>query len=535
MDDANIVLTGFMGTGKSTVGRRLADRLGRPFIDVDEEIAVRAGASIDGIFAERGEVGFRALERAACRRAARRRGAVVATGGGALVDPDVREAVGRTGTIICLTCKANELERRLDGANDRPLLGPPIGRRRRIERLLGERADAYAALPHHIDTTARSPEAVVDAILGLLSEVALPVRDPAGTYDVRIGLGGLDRLGDSLRAAGVEGSSTVALITNPIVRAHHGAAALGALRAAGYRATVSLVPDGERHKRLATVEHLCEGLAAAGIDRRGVIVALGGGVTTDLAGFAAATYLRGIRIVQVPTTLLAMVDASVGGKTGVNLECGKNLVGAFWPPRLVVIDPRVLQTLPEAEIRSGVAEAIKHGVVGDPGLFEELSTGPCDPNVWWSEGAIDRLVRAVRVKIAVVEQDPVDRGRRAVLNLGHTVGHAIEAVSRYRVHHGEAVAIGLTAAARIAVALGEADDGLGRAVESTLARWGLPIRCPALGVDRVMEAMRRDKKRIEDRLRWVLPRAIGEPVLIDDVPDGLIRRTLVGMGARRES
>ena len=536
MRDRNVVLTGFMGTGKSTAGRLLADRIGRPFVDVDTEIAARAGCTIPEIFAERGEAGFRMLEGEVCRDVAGRGGLVIATGGGALLDAGVREALEATGTIVCLTCGVDEILRRLDGALNRPLLGRSFGDpRRRIERLLAERAEGYAALPHHVDTAGRAPTAVVDTIVGLLDEVVLPVRHETGAYDIRIGIGGLERLGEAMRAAGIERSAPIALVTNPIVHAHHGETALASLRAVGYRAEVCRVPDGETHKRLETIERLCNDLLDIGLDRRGVVVGLGGGVTTDMAGFAAAIFLRGIRVVQVPTTLLAMVDASVGGKTGVDLTQGKNLVGAFWQPELVVVDPRVLRTLPEVELRSGLAETIKHGLLGDPELFAELSVGSDDFEVWWSSDAVDRLVRAVRVKIVVVEEDPGERGRRATLNLGHTVGHAVEVTSGYTIRHGEAVAIGLIAAVGLAATLGEADTALVRAIESTLSRWGLPTRCPDIKVGRLIDAMRHDKKRTAAGLRWILPHAIGEVTIVDSVPEDTVRRVLVDMGARSES
>jgi 3-dehydroquinate synthase len=532
MGSANVVLTGFSGTGKTTVGRALAARLERPFVDVDAEIVARAGCTIPEIFAGRGEAAFRALEAEVCRELAKQAGTVIATGGGALVDPANRAALEESGTVVCLTCDVDEIVQRTDGAVNRPLLGPSANRRAAIEGLLSDRAEAYAAMRHHVDTTRRSKAEVVDAIVDLLGEVILPVRHASGTYDVRIGLGGLGRLGDALRAAGFERSAAVALVTNPTVHSHHGAAALDALRAAGFRPELFLVPDGEPYKRLGTVEQLYDGLVDAGLDRRGVVVGLGGGVTTDIAGFAAATYLRGVRLVLVPTSLLAMVDASVGGKTAVDLPRGKNLVGAFWQPELVVVDPRLLRTLPEAELRSGLAEAMKHGLLGDPELFEELSRRIDGFDSWWSDGAVERLARAVRVKIAVVEEDPCERGVRATLNLGHTVGHAIEATSDYTIRHGEAVSIGMVAASRLAAALGERP--IVDAVEAALARWGLPTRCPDIEIDRLLEMMGRDKKRGAAGLRWILPRAIGTSAIVDGVPEEAVRRVLAEMGARSE-
>jgi len=530
MQGENVVLTGFPGTGKSTIGRQLADRLGRPFVDVDAEIAARAGCGVREIFADRGEAAFRALEREVCCAVARRAGTVISTGGGALIDPANRDALSATGHVICLTCEPEEILRRLDSDGHRPLLGATRNdRRQRIGALLADRAEAYAALPHHVDTTERAEAEIVDAIVDLLGEIVLPVRHGSGSYGVRIGLGGLERLGDAMRSAGIERSAAIALVSNPTVQGHHGAAALASLRAAGYRPELLLVPDGEPAKRLTTVETLYDGLVDIGLDRRGVVVGLGGGVTTDIAGFAAATFLRGVRLVLVPTSLLAMIDASVGGKTGVDLPQGKNLVGAFWQPELVVIDPRLLRTLPEVELRSGLAEAIKHGLLADPKLFGELSNGIHGFGGWWKTGAVERLARAVRVKIAVVEEDPCEYGRRATLNLGHTLGHAIEVCSGYVVRHGEAVAIGLVAAARLAATLGE--RSIVDEVESALTRWGLPTRCPEAGVDRLIEAMALDKKRSAAGLRWVLPRAIGDVTLVDGVPEMTIRRVLAEMGA----
>ena len=536
MREGNVVLTGFMGTGKSAVGRCLADRLGWTSVDIDTEIITRVGRTIPEIFAAQGEDGFRVVERQVCHDMAQRSGVVIATGGGALLDPGVREAMEASGTVICLTCEEDELVRRLEGETARPLLdGTGPDRRQRIERLLGERSKVYADLPHHIDTTGRSPEEVAAAVVDLLDEVVLPVWHRTGAYDIRIGMGGLDRLGESMRLAGIERSAPVALVTNPVVDAFHGATARDSLIEAGYRVSEHLVLDGEAHKRLTTVERLANSLVDGRLDRQGVIVGLGGGVTTDIAGFVAATFLRGVRVVQVPTTLLAMVDASVGGKTGVDLERGKNLVGAFWQPELVVVDPLALRTLPEDELRCGLAETVKQALLGDPELFSDLSNGSVDLESWWGQDAVDRLARAVRVKIDVVEEDPMEHGRRATLNLGHTVGHAIEATSGFAIRHGEAVAIGMVAAARLAVVLGKTDASLVCSIEEVLSRWGLPTRCPEIQAGCLMDAMQHDKKRTVNGLRWILPLAIGKAEIVEGVPEDAVRAVLLDMGARSEA
>ncbi|MEN8097984.1 MAG: 3-dehydroquinate synthase family protein, partial [Chloroflexota bacterium] len=244
----------------------------------------------------------------------------------------------------------------------------------------------------------------------------------------------------------------------------------------------------------------------------------------DIAGFAAATFMRGVRLVQVPTTLLSMVDASVGGKTGVDLPQGKNLVGAFKQPAVVMIDPDVLATLPKEEFRSGLVEMLKHGVIGDSDLFIELAQA--EPQI-----TNRQIAQAIRVKIEVVEQDPYEEGHRAVLNLGHTVGHALEKLSNYALRHGEAVGIGMITAARIAAEMGQNTPSLAGEIESILMGWGSPTRCPPHDVEAIWEAMTHDKKRRGSKLRWVLPSAIGEVEIYDNVPKQVVTSVLCAMGA----
>jgi 3-dehydroquinate synthase len=335
-------------------------------------------------------------------------------------------------------------------------------------------------------------------------------------------------VGGALIGTGVPEGSRVAVVSNPVVAPLYNAQAAAALRSAGFEPFACTMPDGEQHKTLATVALLYDQFLARGLDRSGTVLSLGGGVTGDVAGFAAASYMRGVRFVQAPTTLLAMVDASVGGKTGVDLPQGKNLVGAFKQPVAVIIDPAVLTTLPVDEMRSGIAEVIKHGVIGAPDLFAELEAG-------WrgSEPAVrgSQIARALAVKIAIVEEDPFERGRRAALNLGHTVGHALERLSGFSLRHGEAVAIGMVAAARIAGELGLAAPALAVRIKAVLAGWGLPVRCPPFEADAIWEAMAHDKKRQGRTLRWVLPREIGQVELVEDVPRERVRSVLYDIGA----
>jgi 3-dehydroquinate synthase len=278
------------------------------------------------------------------------------------------------------------------------------------------------------------------------------------------------------------------------------------------------LPDGEPHKTLETVRYLYEIFIDAGLDRDGVVIALGGGVIGDLAGFAAATYLRGVRLVQMPTSLLAMLDASIGGKVAVNLPRGKNLVGAFWPPLFVLADSDVLATLPERELGNGLAEMVKAAIVGDVELFEELERGN-------RPYTAERLLRAAAVKRRLVAEDPFEDGRRVALNLGHTFAHALEVVSGYTLPHGQAVAIGLVAAARLAARLQLCAAELPERIAALLQELGLTIECP-LDPQALLAAMGTDKKRRGGQLRFVLPRALGTVVVVERVPPAAVQAAL---------
>ncbi len=305
------------------------------------------------------------------------------------------------------------------------------------------------------------------------------------------------------------------VVTNETLKPLHAERLAQALDAA-----LIALPDGEVYKTLDSVAALYDSFAALGLDRSAVVIALGGGVIGDMAGFAAATYLRGLSFVQIPTSLLAMVDSSVGGKVGVNLPQGKNLVGAFKQPEMVLIDTAVLATLPDVERRCGLAEAIKHGLLADPSLLNPDEYSAITPEF---------IARAVQVKIDVVQQDPYEQNIRAWLNLGHTFGHAIENVAHYSWRHGEAVAVGLVGAARLSVRHGLADASLAERVVGLLRAAGLPTSYSGFDAEDLRAAMEQDKKRAGARLRFVLLRGAGEPGLYDDVDDGEIMDVLQGL------
>jgi len=311
--------------------------------------------------------------------------------------------------------------------------------------------------------------------------------------------------------------SGVALITDTTVGELWAQEVYQDLLAANLRTTLIEIPAGEAYKKLSTVNEVYDQLLDAGVDRHGAIVALGGGVVGDLSGFVAATWMRGVPTwVQVPTTILSMVDASVGGKTGVDHPRGKNLIGAFRQPSIVVMDPVYLQTLPQREVLSGMAEVIKHGILADPGLFEMISEWPSSSETMIkSKITPSLLARAVQVKINTVQKDPFERlGERAKLNLGHTFGHAYELMSQFKLAHGEAISIGMVTAARVSEAIGLAQKGVAAQIEQTLHQIGLPTTwAGAADGEKVWQTMQSDKKRAAKGLRFILPRAIGDVIV----------------------
>ncbi len=529
----NVVITGFMGTGKTTVGRLVAARLGCPFVDMDERIESRTGRTVRQIFDEQGEAKFRKLESELCGTLAATRGHVIATGGGTLLCAENRKRLLDSAIGICLRADHKEILRRLRRAADRPLL-EPSNREHQMNRLLAEREQAYGKVPWHIDTTGRSPEEIAEEIIHLIRTRTRRVGSGTTSYTVFNGIGLRHRIGDLLRSATGASSVPVGVVTNPTVGDLYADDVLGSLSDAGFRPHACMIPDGEPAKTLATVRDLYMQFVSAGLDRSSAVIALGGGVTGDLVGFAAATFSRGVRwLVHMPTTLIAMIDASLGGKTGVDLPQGKNLVGAFFDPSMVIADVETLGTLAEAELRSGIAEALKHGIVSAPDLFDTLASETLTRADWTGDAGVEMIAQAQSVKIQLIEEDPRERGRRIFLNLGHTVGHAIEAVSAYRIRHGEAVAIGLVAATHIAVSQGMASESVVESVTAALDQLQLPVRCPSYSVDALLEAMNTDKKREHGRLQWVLPRSIGT-VDTAEVPLCTVREALLTLGAKED-
>ena len=351
--------------------------------------------------------------------------------------------------------------------------------------------------------------------------ITIPVNVKPRPYDALIETGLLSHAGTQLRNLLPAGSRLFVVTVTP-VRRKWGKKLMGSLTAAGFDAKMLEMPEGERFKRLQTVETLAEKLTIAGADRNAVILAFGGGVCGDVAGFLASMYMRGVEVVQIPTTVLAQVDASVGGKTGVNLKAGKNLIGAFWQPRVVLIDPAVLSSLPPREYRAGLYEALKCGVIGNPELFREFEERR-DKIAQRDPATVERLIaESVRLKAHVVSVDEKENGLRRVLNFGHTIGHALEAETGYRsMLHGEAVAWGMIAAAEVAAGVGKLVDAEAlRIREATLAVGRLPKL--ELKPKSILRRLQSDKKTRNGHVHFVLPTAIGKVEIVSDVPERVV-------------
>ena len=498
----HLFLYGPPGSGKSTIGRLLAARLGLPFTDLDAVIVETDGRSIPQIFAEEeGEPGFRAREKQALADMSARPRHVVALGGGALLNPECRALAEASGEVLCLACTLETLCRRIDNA---PGSRPLAGGRAALEKLMANRAAHYASFPRRLDVTNGTPETLAEAAETLFGAWRIDSGDvPSRVFAGRNLIAGL---GEEAAALGLGKRAVVVCDSNtdPL----YGERVEASLRAAGVETFRTVIAAGESTKTLATVQSIWGAFLRAGLARDDFAVAVGGGVVGDLTGFAAATWMRGIRWVNVSTTLLSMVDASTGGKTGCDLPEAKNLIGAFHSPSLVLADVDTLASLPAREVRCGLAEAIKHAFIADPGLLDILPTGttgvsPVDLSAF--------VARALAVKVRCVREDPLEKNIRGKLNLGHTVGHAVEVVSDFTIQHGEAVAIGTVEEARLAVRLGLAPADWPEQVAAPFARVGLPTALPeGCTFESLVPVMKRDKKKKGGVVRFALPCASGD-------------------------
>jgi shikimate kinase/3-dehydroquinate synthase len=550
----NLIITGFSGTGKSLVAIEAALRLNWDFLDTDDEIVKQAGKPIAEIFRQDGEDKFRELERETIRKACQQRQTVIAIGGGAIVDSQNYELLAKTGLIVCLEAKPETIYERLfrEAARSsktevRPLLAVdnPL---ERIRQLKASRQPYYAKADWTIHTDGLNVSEVAEEVikasrllrrtdssqLSVFSDkdIACMVETATQSYPIFVGYGLLDKLGEKMKQAALSGTATI--ISDENVFSIYGSKVEGILKDTGFAVNSFVVPPSEETKSMDYAVKIYDFLVEHRTERDDIIVALGGGMVGDLAGFVAATFLRGMFWIQVPTSLVAMVDASIGGKVGVNHPEGKNLIGAFYQPNLVLADCQTLTTLPKRELTSGWAEVIKHGLILDKEFFEFLETNVNKLTKLEPELLTRAIARSAAIKAQVVSQDEKEReGKRTVLNYGHTIAHGLEAATQYkRLLHGEAVAIGMVGAAKLSQRLGLLASAAVERQQALLQKFGLPTSLRAkrgnlkLSIAGITRAMELDKKVKEKAIRWVLLQDIGKAVIRSDLPQQYVLAVL---------
>jgi 3-dehydroquinate synthase len=521
-----IVLTGFMGTGKTSVGRELSSQLNYQFIDTDVLIEEKEGMPVSLIFKNKGEDYFRSLEQSTIDEISKLHNVVIATGGGVIKNHKNVANLRNRGVLIWLKADPEIILKRvmLEGGK-RPLLDveEPL---HEINALLNERLDLYKQADTSIDTNYITPKETAHEIiekLGLDSQ-RVRVHLDERSYDIIIGSSLIEKIG--LRIQEFR-PSKVAIISNKKIFPIFRESILRSLKEHHIDPVILLIPDGEEYKDLLWTYYLHGKLLKAKFDRSSMLIALGGGVIGDITGFVASTYMRGIKFIQVPTTLLSQVDSSVGGKTGVNHPLGKNMIGSFYQPSLVMIDIDTLKTLPNKEFMSGMAEVIKYGIITDRDLFDYLKTNK-DDILSFGDSIIHIIKRSCELKADVVSKDEQESGLRAILNFGHTIGHAIETVTGYKRYlHGEAIAIGMCAASELAVKSGIFNHEEAVLIRELIESYTLPVLIPDdLNTEEMLQAMEIDKKVKAGKIKFILPESIGKVRIEDDVDRDLIKEVL---------
>ena len=530
----NIIIIGFSFTGKSLVGERTAQRLGWELIDSDHTIAAIAGKSVPKIFAQDGEARFREMEREVLAKACKGKQRVIVTGGGAIVDPRNRDLLLRSGVVVCLEAQPKTIYKRLIESTQkeetvpRPLMNAPDPLARIIQ-LKASRQAYYAVADWVVDTDNLNIGETTDSVIDGYEQVRAQAKDvaanplpfivsmPTDSYPVFVGWGLLENLGRRMRQCGLSGCAKI--ISDENVFPHHGYNTIESLKAAGFKVESYIVPAGESTKTIDTAIKIYDWLVEQHTERGHAIVALGGGMVGDLAGFAASTFLRGLPLVHVPTSLMAMTDSSIGGKVAVNHPKAKNLIGAFYQPRLVLADVSTLKTLPKRELVSGWAEVVKHAMILDAEFLELLESSVDNLSKLKPAKTVEAIRRSAYIKSTVVGEDEKEQRKRMVLNYGHTIGHGLETATGYgRLLHGEAVAIGMTGAAMLSERLGLIPNDVVLRQKELLERFGLPTTCSDVSLDAILNAMSLDKKVKEKAIQWVLLEGIGKTVFRDDVP-----------------
>jgi|CXWL01.1.fsa_nt_gi 3-dehydroquinate synthase len=544
LGNINIILVGMMGAGKTTIGKALANSLGKEFIDSDHEIQDRTGVKIPVIFEIEGEAGFRKRESEVLAELVKKNNVVLATGGGAVLSRENRQILRRGGIVIYLRASVNDLYRRTRYDKNRPLLQTQ-NLFARLNELYVQRDALYRETAHVvIDSGKQGVRFLVQKLINKLISidfnnimqnnnknamqtitVDFTPSSEKRSYPIHIGHGILQQV-DLIVSCLPQ--KRVAIVSNTTIAPLYLDNLRTALEKQGVISVSIILPDGEAHKNWETLNLIFDALLKNHCERNTAILALGGGVIGDLTGFAAATYLRGVPFIQIPTTLLAQVDSSVGGKTGINHPLGKNMIGAFYQPRMVLADSATLNTLPDRELRAGLAEIIKYGLIRDPAFFD------------WLERNMHRLLardpvtlneaiqRSCENKAEIVAADEKEEGVRALLNLGHTFGHAIENGMGYGVWlHGEAVAAGIVLAADLSRRMKLISEADVSRIRKIFLQAGLPVAAPKMPPEKYLQLMMLDKKVDAGRARFIVLNRIGEAVMRADISPAILNETIL--------
>ena len=546
----NIILTGFSGTGKSDVGYIVSQIMNWTFLDTDQEIEKRASMAIPDIFEKRGEAEFRRLEKSVIAETLKFSESVISTGGGAIIDEENLYNMRKTGFIICLEAKAETINTRIshqlnDKSSSRPLLAQG-DTNQNIPQLKSQRQYKYSMADWTIHTDNLTPLEVAREVVRAWEinrdsseyeerynhsskKPSFKVSTESLSYPVFVGNGILCQASEFLDTPQLSGQ--VFVISDEVLKDTHLVTLLNSLSISNIDVKTFLVPSGEQNKTINKAQEIYNWLTENKAERSSILLAFGGGVIGDLTGFVASTFLRGVKVIQVPTSLAAMVDASIGGKTAVNLPQGKNLVGAFHQPIAVLADLETLKTLSDRELASGWAEAIKHGLILDRDLFHLFETKAQDINSLDPNISEDIISRSMEIKARVIEQDEREiTGKRMILNYGHTIGHGLEAASQYgTLLHGEAVSIGMMGAAMISYHMGLLSQSILDRQRSVLQNFNLPVTYNNIDPEDILKAIRLDKKVTSKKISWVLLEDISKTSIHTNVPEELVKETVYSL------
>ncbi len=540
LGNGNIFLVGMMGSGKTTVGKSLAHYLSKQFVDSDHEIQERTGVKIPIIFEIEGEAGFRKRETEVLRELVTRKNIILATGGGAVLSQENRALLTQNGTVVYLRTSINDLYRRTRYDKNRPLLQTK-NLHKKLSEIYEQRDSLYQETAHVIVGSGKQGvrnlvQKLINKLISYKSKysdknnimqtitVNFTPSSEKRSYPIHIGHGirqQIDLIVSCLP------QKRVAIVSNTTIAPLYLEQLRTALEQRDVACIPIILPDGEEYKNWETLNLIHDALLQNHCERNTTILALGGGVVGDLTGFAAATYLRGVPFIQIPTTLLAQVDSSVGGKTGINHTLGKNMIGAFYQPLMVLADSETLDTLPDRELSAGLAEIIKYGLIRDPSFFDWLEQKM--PRLLARDPVIlnEAIRRSCENKAEIVAADEKERGVRALLNLGHTFGHAIENEMGYGVWlHGEAVAAGTVMAAELSRRMKLINEADVTRIRRVLLQAGLPVNAPKFEPEKYIQLMMMDKKVESGKMRFIVLNRIGEAVMRSDIPPALLIEAL---------